>query len=182
MKTSRIFYLTLLVAATGFSLQAQTDSQVDGVTVKDQQVYAMRGDKLELLADNLKFPFAVEVITNGCFTVGQGKVRTLQAGQILRRDGWLLHPDGSVAPVFNHVTMQGGVVKVVRDGVAAPLVQPMNFTNGLSLAPDGACAYPDGAHTRLMDGQLFRLDGTPVAAKDTITLKMAAWWCKRKAR
>lgn len=171
MKTSRILSILLLAAATVFSLQAQTDGQVDGVTVKDQKVYSMSGDKLEILADNLKFPFNVEVDTNGCFTVGKGKARTLQAGQVIRRDGWLLNPDGSVEPVFDHVTMQGGVVKVVRDGLAEPLAKPMNFANGLSLAPDGSCVYPDGAHARLMDGQLFRLDGTPIASKDTITLK-----------
>jgi len=39
------------------------------------------------------------------------------------------------------------------------------------VAPDGYCVYSDGGRSRLVDGQLFRLDGTFVPAKDTVTLK-----------
>jgi hypothetical protein len=171
MNTSRILSILLLAIAPAIPLQAQTVSPVDGVTVKDQKVYSMNGEKLEVLADDLQLPFAVEVSTNGEFKVGKGKARRLQEGQVIRRDGWLLNPDGSIEPVFDHVVMKEGAVQVVRDGQAEPLAKPMHFANGLYLEPDGSCVYPDGARTRLMDGQLFRLDGTPIAAKDTITLK-----------
>lgn len=171
MNTHRIFSILSLIVASVFSLYAQTGGGVDGVTVKAQKVYSISGDKLEVLADNLKFPFNVEVCTNGDFKVGKGKARNLQEGQVLRRDGWLLKQDGSVEPVFDHVVMKEGAVQVVRDGQAEPLAKPMSCANGLSLVPDGSCVYPDGARTRLMDGQLFQLDGTPIAAKDTISLK-----------
>jgi hypothetical protein len=171
MNTSLILSMLLLAIAPVFSLQAQTGGQVDGVTVKNQKVYSMSGDNLEILADNLKLPFAVEVNTNGWFKVGKGNERRLAEGQIIRSDGWLLNPDGSVEPVFDHVVMQAGAVKIVRDGQAAPLAQPMDFANGMHLDPDGSCVYPGGMSVRLMDGQLFRMDGTPVDAKDTATLK-----------
>jgi hypothetical protein len=152
-------------------LQAQPDNLVDGVTVKDQTVYCLRGDQLEVLTENLELPFKVRVDTNGTFQVADGKERQLEAGQVLRRDGWLLNPDGSIQPVFDHVAMKEGRVIVVRDGQAGPLTEPMIFPNKLNVAPDGTCAYPDGSHSRLMDGQLFRLDGTAILSKDTVTLK-----------
>jgi hypothetical protein len=77
MNTSLILSMLLLAIAPVFSLQAQTGGQVDGVTVKNQKVYSMSGDNLEILADNLKLPFAVEVNTNGWFKVGKGKERGL---------------------------------------------------------------------------------------------------------
>ena len=39
-----------------------------------------------------------------------GKTRHLEAGQILRADGILLNPDGSVMPVFDHIAMSNGRV------------------------------------------------------------------------
>jgi hypothetical protein len=171
MNTRRILFLLLLAVAPLFSLQAQTAGPVDGVTVRNQKVYSMNGDRLDILTDDLKLPFAVEVSTNGEFKVGKGRERKLQEGQVLRSDGWLLSPDGSVEPVFDHVAMQAGAVKIVRDGQAGPLARPMDFANGMHLEPDGSCIYPSGARLRLLDGQLFRMDGTPVAAKDTVTLK-----------
>ena len=153
------------------SLQAQPDNSVDGVTVKDGKVYCMRGDQLELLTENLEFPFNVKVDTNGTFEVAGGKERQLGEGQVIRRDGWLLNPAGSIQPVFDHVAMKEGRVIVVRDGQAGPLTKPMIFPNNLNVAPDGSCVYPDGTSSRLMDGQLFRLDGTVIPGKDTVTLK-----------
>lgn len=166
-------FLCLLFLAVGsaLSLQAQSGNPVDGVTVKDGKVYSLRGDQSELLADNLELPFKVEVSTNGTFKVADSKERTIEPEQIIRRDGWILNPDGSVQPVFDHVAMKNGQVLVVRDGQAATLAKPMDFPNHLSIAPDGSCVYPDGNRSRLMDGQLFRLDGTAIPSKDTVTLK-----------
>ncbi len=153
------------------NLQAQSDSAADAVTVKDGKIYTVQGDQFDLLTENLKFPFNINISTNGTFKIAGGKERRLEAGQILRRDGWLLNPNGSIEPVFNHVAMQAGRVIVVRDGQAASLMSTMTFPNNLRVAPDGLCVYPDGGSSRLIDGQLFQLDGTAIAPKDTITLK-----------
>ena len=151
--------------------QAQSLASIEGVTVKSGIVYSVRGERLEVLTDNVKFPSDVEATTNGTFTVAKGKERTIAPGQVLRRDGWLLNPDGSVESVFDHVTMKSGKVIVMRDGQSAPLTEPKTFPNGLNIAPDGTCIYPDGRRLRLVDGQIFRLDGSTVPAKDTISLK-----------
>jgi hypothetical protein len=159
----------LLVCAP--SLPAQTDSSVDGVTVKGENVYSMRGGQLEVLTDTLKLPYDIEVNTNGYFKVGKGQDRKLEEGQVLRSNGWLLNPDGSTWPVFDYVALKAGKVVVVRDGDTEPLKEAMTFPNKLFIAPDGSCIYPDGSRARLVDGQLFQLDGTSVPAKDTVTLK-----------
>ena len=153
------------------SLQAQTDRSVDGVTVKGDAVYCMRGGQLEVLTDDLKLPFDIVVSTNSCFKVGKGQERKLEEGQVLRRDGWLLNPDGSAWPVFDYVALKEGKVVVVRDGQTEPLTKTMTFPNHLRIAPDGSCVYPDGSSARLVDGQLFQLDGTSIPAKDTVTLE-----------
>jgi hypothetical protein len=171
MNPNRIVCAFLLAIACAPALRAQTDSSVDGVTVKGDKVYGIQGGSLEVLMDNLKLPFDVEVTTNGSFMVARGKERKLEEGQVLRSDGWLLNPDGSMQPVFDHVTMRNGHVMVVRDGEATRLTEPMRFPNNLSIAPDGSCNYPDGSPSRLADGQAFRLDGTAIPAKDAVTLK-----------
>jgi len=163
--------ILFLVGAGALSLQAQPDNTADGVTVKDGKMFCLQGDQLVLLTEDLIFPFNVKVSTNGTFKVANGKERRLGPGQVIRRDGWLLNPDGSIEPVFDQVAMKGGRVVVVRDGQAGPLAGPMISPNNLNVSPDGSCVYPDGSRTRLMDGQLFRLDGTAIVPKDTVTLK-----------
>jgi hypothetical protein len=154
-------------------LTGRSADSVDGVTLTNGTVYSLQGDRQEILTDNLKLPFKVEVSTNGSFTVANGKIRMLQEGQTIRSDGWLLSADGNVEPVFDHVTVKEGKVLIVRDGQAEPLAKAMTFPNNLNISPDLSCVYPNGAnaHTRLMDGQIFKMDGTPIPAKDTISFK-----------
>ena len=157
--------------AGGVSLRAQTDDSVDAAAVKGQSAYGVRGEDWQMLQAMLKFPLEVEINTNGEFTVAGGKVRKLLEGQLLLRDGWIVYPSGSIEPVVDHVGMNAGRVIVVRDGVATPLTDRMTFPNGLGISPDGWADYPSGSHARLADGQLFRMDGSPIPAKDTVTLK-----------
>jgi hypothetical protein len=171
MNMNRIICAGLLAILGLAPLKMRADDAAEAVIIQSNQVYSVQGDKLEPLVENLKFPSEVEVDTNGNFQVAHGKKRALQAGQTLRRDGWLLNVDGSIEPVFDHLAMQSGKVIVVRDGQTKTLAEPITFPNKLHVNPDGSCIYSDGSHTRLVDGQLFRLDGAPITAKDTITLK-----------
>lgn len=112
------------------SIFAQSDNAADGVTVKHGKIYNIQDGQLVELTDVEKLPFDVEVSTNGTFTVADGKERTLGEGQIIRRDGWLVNPDGSVQPVFDHVAMLLAHVVVVRDGQPTPLATTMTFPTG----------------------------------------------------
>jgi hypothetical protein len=171
MNRKRIFYLVLFTIICALGLQARGSGVPDGVTVKDNQVYAMYGDRLEALTENLKLPFDVLVNTNGYFTVADGKERKLLEGEVIRRDGWLLEPGGSISPVFDNVAMRKGQVYVVRDGEATKLKGTMVFPNNMSVNSDGSGANLPSDNVRLADGQLFWLDGTPIPAKDSISLK-----------
>jgi hypothetical protein len=162
------WFLSILCA---LSLQAQPASSVDGVTLNDGKVCSLRGGLMDILTENIELPFNVKVDTNGTFKVDGGKAQQLEAGQVIRSDGWLVNPDGSVQPVFDHVVVKAGRVMVVRDGQTTPLSEPMTFPNNLQITPDGTCSFPGGSPTRLMDGQLFQLDGTVIQSKDTVTLK-----------
>jgi len=171
MKMKRISHLIFIAMICTSGLRAWGDGEPDGVTVKDNQVYAMYGDKLEMLTENLKLPFGVEVYTNGYFKVGDGKKRELMDGEVIRRDGWLVEPSGSVQPVYNHVAMIKGQVYVVRDGEANVIKGTMVFSNGMSLNSGGYGDNLPGGNLRLADGQLFQMNGTPIPAMDSASLK-----------
>jgi hypothetical protein len=162
------WFLPVLCAT---SLQAQVDSSVDSVTVKDKELYCFRGDQWELATNVVKLPFKVEINTNGIFTVAGGKERELAEGQEIHKDGLLVDPSGAVQPVFDHVVMLGGAVTLVRDGKREPLTQTTTFASNLTVSPDGTVVYPSGNRSRLADGQVFRLDGSSFPAKDSATLK-----------
>lgn len=171
MKKNRILLIVIFAMLCAPAIRAWAGDEVDGVTVKDNKVFAIRGDKLEILSTNLSLPFDVEATTNGTFTVGEGKERQIKEGQVVRNDGWLLNPDGSIEPVFDHVVMKNGRVYVVRDGQASAISKQFVFPNNITVDPDGTGSNLPGGQTRMQDGQLFRMDGTPVQARDTVTLK-----------
>lgn len=171
MKTNRILLVILLTILSMPMFQAAAEG-VDGVTVKDGDVYSLQGGKLAPLTETLNLPFDVEVNTNGTFKVGKdGKDRQIQEGQVVRNDGWILNPNGAIQPVFDHVVMTKGQVYVVKDGQSTALDKTMVFPNGMSLNPQGYGSNLPGGVKRLVDGQLFRLDGRPIQAKDTVSLK-----------
>ena len=151
-------------------LQAQGSGTPDAVTVKDNQVYAMYGDRMEVLTENIEFPSDVVVNTNGYFAVGDGKERKLLEGEVIRSDGWLVEPGGLIQPVFDHVAMIKTQVYVVRDGEATALKDTMVFSNKMSINPDGTGVNLPAGNLHLVDGQLFRLDGTVIPAMDSVSL------------
>jgi hypothetical protein len=141
----------------------------ESVLRKDGQVMLVRGGKATLLEDEVTVAGDVKMMTNGFFTVKGGKERELKEGQSLSVDGTLTSADGTVMPVWDHVAMKNGRITVVRDGEGALLEQAMTLPDGSTLLPDGLITRGVGGQDRLLDGQLLRLDGTPLAAKDTIT-------------
>ena len=178
MNKSHFLKLVILNACLAFlaivsvpSLQAQIDTSQDGVTVKNQEAYRVQGGQMSELTENVKFAHDIEVSTNGTFKVADGKERSIDEGQILRSDGWLLNSDGSLWPAFDYVAQKAGKVVVVRDGQAKPLDNTMNFPNGMSISADGWCTYPDNRRSRMLDGQMFQLDGTPIQGRDTVTFR-----------
>jgi hypothetical protein len=158
--------LQFSLAPGGSLLFAQADLTVMCHT---NTTLLQQGGDWRSLTDDLEMPRGIKVFTNGTFQINEGKVRTLAEGQMLRADGFLVNPDGSTMPVFDHISMHG-VVTVFRDGEGGALQGDLTLPDGSNIQPDGAYTRPNGRRSRLVDGQLLTLDGTPIAGLDTINL------------
>lgn len=124
----------------------------------------------ELRAPNtVALPFQIVVATNGTFTVKGGKVRSLEEGDVLGSDGMLIKRNGSIRPVIDHVTLNRGHVLVVKDGEALEPRDVVQLGDGTTVAPDWKITPPVGTPRRLLDGEVFQLEGKSVPARDTIT-------------
>jgi len=174
MKTIKAAVLsgaTLLgLLCAGSIVSAQDSKPVDRVQLKDGRMLKVQGGETADLDKEVSLPNHIKVMTNGTFQVKGGKVRELKEGQSLGVDGMLTSPDGSIVPVFDHVIMKNGRPMITKDGHTTPVTGLTALGDGRQIAPDGFVVARNGARTRLLDGQLFKLDGSSVAAKDTITL------------
>lgn len=150
---------------------AAQGQKMDQVVFKNGVVHAEQKGLLVPLEAEVELSPTIQVQTNGTFTVKGGKPRPLKEGQVLRKDGYLLNPNGNMAPVFDRVVMErGNVVVVYKDGVGASLAKPITLPNKWSVSPDGTMTLPNGAFSRMIEGQMVELDGAPIPAKDTVTL------------
>ena len=159
-----------LFCSAAVSFAAATDS-FDKVQLQGGKVLTWPGAK-ELLAPNeATLPFEVIVKTNGTFTVQGGKVRALREGQSITKEGTLNRPDGTTQPVVNHVTLTRGQVLLVQDGEAAPAREPVKISDGTIVYPDGKVTPANGSPRRMLDGEVFQLQGGALPARDTVTLQ-----------
>jgi hypothetical protein len=175
MSLSLLSKATALLLLTGIAAslcaRAEEPGKVGRVMRKDGQTVVVKGGAMLPLEEEVTFPNDLKVFTNGTYVVKQGKPRELKEGQSLGADGMLTSLDGSILPVFDHVTLKQGRVQVMRDGVLKPLTGEETFGDGVRVSPDGYVLTKTGRRVRLLDGQLFRLDGGEVPAKDSITFK-----------
>lgn len=160
---------SLLLASV--EVEAQDESPIEAVQMKGGKMLVVRQGKSLALDKDVTLPGDIKVATNGTFTVQGGKERKFQEGELLRADGTILKPDGSIMPVVDHVTMKNGRILMVKDGESAVANQEITLGDGSRITPDAMLATRDGRRTRILDGQIFRLDGSALPAKDTITLK-----------
>jgi hypothetical protein len=166
---SHIAVLTLL--ATGVAYAAETITTAEKVQFKDRKILAwLNGTPVET-TNKVEFPLNIIVETNGTFTVEGGRVRALQDGDILGRDGMLLRPDGSITPVMDHVTLNRGQVLRAEDGEAAAPATPLQLGDGTVIRPDRKVLTPTGSASWLQDGELLQPGGGTYPARDTITMR-----------
>jgi len=160
----------LLFIASLTVFAADPGPPVERVLFREGKVFAVRAGKTAPLEANVTLPNAIAVSTNGTFTVGKGKARPFQAGQSLGDDGMLASPDGTLVPVFDHIVIKSGRPVLMKDGVSSPVTAEMVLGDGTRVSPDGTLMGTDGRRTKLLDGQMRRLDGQNIAATDTVTL------------
>ncbi|MFM1767896.1 MAG: hypothetical protein RJA22_425 [Verrucomicrobiota bacterium] len=159
--------LGLLLAAAA----APAAEAVRSVQWQKGRVMVRRDAGLSATTNAVELPGAIRVMTNGTFTVQGGKVRRLAEGQILDAEGNLTSPDGTIGPVANHVVLRQGRVLLVQDGEGKPLAGEIVLGDGRHLKPDGTLRTPQGTLQRMLDGQLFKLDGHTIASTDTASLQ-----------
>ena len=162
--------IQFFLAANAVLLFAQANSSIEAVTGRTNRTLLQRGGEWTLLESQMTMPGGITVFTNGTFRVNDGKTRHLQAGQLLRPDGILLNPDGSVMPVFDHIAMSGAKVMVFKDGEGAALTDTLTLPDGSVSIPTGLMRVPT-RRSRLVDGQLLTLEGASMRGLDTISFR-----------
>jgi hypothetical protein len=160
----------LLTFGTSGLLFAQANYSGDTVTCRTNQTQFQHGGQSVALTDTVTWPGGIAVSTNCTFRVGEGKDRPLQEGQILREDGFLLSPDGSIVPVRDHVAMSKGTVMLFRDGQGEPLRATLKLADGSAINPDGSYVRASGRRSRLADGQLLTMEGKAIRGLDTVSM------------
>ena len=160
---------SFLGAGSGL-LFAQADYSGDTAACRTNRTQFQHGGECVPLTNAVTMPGGIKVFTNCTFRVNQGKARPLQEGQILRDDGFLLDPDGSMTLVRNHIAMSKGTVMVFKDGEGEALTTTLTLPDGTGINADGSYVRSSGRRSRLADGQLLTLDGTPIRGLDTISM------------
>ena len=174
MKLTTLLALVIIpffLATNAVPLFAQVNSSTEAITCRTNRTLLQRSGEWTLLESRMTMPGGITVFTNGTFRVNAGKTRRLETEQILRADGMLLNPDGSVMPVFDHIVMSNGKVMVFKDGEGEALTTPLTLPDGSIINPDGSYTRPSGRRSRLVDGQLLTLEGASMKRLDTITLR-----------
>jgi hypothetical protein len=164
-----LLIIELILAANAGLLFAQANFSTEGVICRTNRTLLQRDGEWMPLTIAMTMPGGIKVFTNGTFWVKEGKPRLLEEEQLLRPDGNLLNSDGSTMPVFDHIAMRGAKVMVFRDGEGKALTDTLTLLDGSTINPDGSYTRPDGRRSRLVDGQLLTLEGTPLGGLDTIS-------------
>jgi hypothetical protein len=162
------------VAANAGLLFAQTNSSAEAVICRTNTTLLQQGGVLTPLTEAMTMPGGIEVFTNGTFRVKEGKTHLLKEGEVLRAEGYLLQPDGSTMPVFDHIAVSKGRVMVFKDGEGEALSAPLTLPNGSIVNPDGSYWRPSGSYgrrSRLGEGRLLTLEGAALGGLDTVSLR-----------
>ena len=169
-------YLILIGLVAGWASLGELKSSAaegapESVTFVDGKVWAVTGADRTEATNEIVFPGEIKINTNGVFTVKGGKERQLKAQDVLASDGMLTSADGSVVPVQDHLAALRGRVDLVKDGDASPLKSAYRFPDGSNVQPDGRVNLPNGTIRRMLDGELYKLDGTSIPVTDTASLQ-----------
>src|SRR5690349_8071606 len=106
----------LLVISFGLLASSQSLFAQGGANIllmaRTNTTLLQQGSDWVPLGEEPTLPGGVKVFTNATFQINDGKIRTLREGQMLRGDGYLINPDGSTMPIFDHIAMKGGLAIV----------------------------------------------------------------------
>src|SRR5439155_120128 len=154
MHTNRFQKLSVILVSVVLTagVVAAAEQTAERAMLKDAKMMIVQDRKTIRMEKNVVLPHDIKVTTNATFTVNNGKARQLKEGQVLDSDGMLTSPDGSVAPVVDHVAMKNGKLFIVQDGEASPVDHEIAFPDGSKVLPDSTLRTSDGRLKRLIDG------------------------------
>lgn len=164
----------LLAAGLGLALHSvrAAEPAVKSVQFKSGTVLVtLESGETQTATNDVALPENIKVMTNGVFTVNNGKKRDLKDGQILGADGNLTSPNGTVEPVFDHVVMKGGRLMLVKDGESTAATGEIKLGDGTRIRSDGTITGTDGRIRRMLDGQIVKFSGEAITSTDTVTVK-----------
>ena len=168
-KRRAVLVVAGLLAVSGIAAEAHKN--VERVMLKEGKLLAVEDGKTTPVKEAVHLPYEIKVTTNATFTVKKGKERKLKEGQVLDKEGMLTSSDGSVEPVIDHVAMKNGKLILVQDGERTSLDHEIVFPDGSKLLTDATLRTRDGRLKRVIDGELFKLDGEALPSRDTITFQ-----------
>lgn len=160
-----------ILGGLGAAHGAEAGPPVDSVTFRDGKMFMVLEGQTLPMTNQVVLPGDIKVQTNGVFKVKDGRERQFKEGQTLDAQGNLHGADGSLSPVVDHVTMNRGRLTVVRDGEPNTPGSGVTLGNGTRVQPDGTYITKAGRRSRLLDGQILKLEGGEIPAQDTVTLK-----------
>ena len=161
--------LWIALSAACFGQAPASAASIEKVQFQSGKVIVFPGARILMAPAEATLPFNIVVKTNGTYTVSGGQDRALQEGDSLGADGMLSKADGTITPVFDHVSRKRGRVLVFKDGQTIEPSQPLKLADGTAIAPDGKITAPNGSSRFLQDGEILKPDGGAVASRDSIT-------------
>jgi hypothetical protein len=172
MKTIILCKTTAFALLFAFGVTAaEPITTAEKVQLRGNKVFAWLNGVPVAAQTKVALPFNILIETNGTFTVKGGRLRALEDGDILGRDGMLLKPDGTIAPVMDHVTMNRGQILRAEDGDAEAPRSVLQLGDGTVVQPDRKIITPSGSPSWVLDGELFQPQGGTLPARDTITMQ-----------
>ena len=170
MKKHIVVLAVLLSTAFCVALVAAPISGAEKVQLQKGKLVVMQNGAASFAKADVVLPFAITIDTNGIYTVNRGKKRQLNEGETLDKNGMLLKSDGTITPVMDHVAMNRGRVVVMRDGELADLKDQITLGDGSVITADAYITPKQGLKRRLLDGELFKLQGGNLPARDTVSM------------
>jgi hypothetical protein len=144
---------------------------IEGVLMEGGQVFHIQAGIKTLITKPLQLSSGLEVRENGVVLLDARAVWNLEAGQLLGKDGTVLHPDGRVVYAEEHYLCRKGRIYHVLQGVDSLVDSEIVLPNGARIGVDNRMHLPSGKITYILDGQVLRRDGSELQAWDSVSIR-----------
>ncbi len=127
---------------------------MDHITQKDGRVLAFKDGVFSPVEREMELSDGSRVLSDGTYVRKSGeRIRLL--------DGQLIQLDGATLPATDTATLVAGKVVVQKDGSSITLrpTQSMMMAEGTKILGDGTVIHKDGSSSKLVEGEVLKLEG-----------------------